>query len=337
MYLRGVDYKPYIQDANIQQVISSDDSIRLLVESMAQEEAISYLAQKYDTDKEFTNTDVFSITQKYTAGSRVELSGFSAYNPASTYTAASKIIVINNNLAYLVKNDSLAPAGIFVPADWYLLGAVNQIFSVALPYNEFNLNGIYNKGDKVYWGGKIYQCQLPSVPISHFAELQAGSISNIPQINIFPDDPVNGIKYWGVGVVYLFAGLTPTDTATAWSAGAYTAGQRVLYTDGLIYEALVSTSAIPGADITQWQSETWVNIDNRSQQLVKVLIDLTLFHVHSRIAPRNIPDLRVKNYDAAIEWLMGCAHGKITPKLPLLQPRVSRIHYGGDVRTETNW
>lgn len=337
MYLRSKDYLPYIQDGNLQQVISSDDSIRLLVESMAQEEAISYLSTKYNTDQEFTDTNVFSVSQKYFAGSRVELSGFAAYNPASTYLATSNIIVINNNLAYLIKNNSAVPAGIFVPADWYLLGNVGQIFYVALPYPEFNLNSLYKIGDRVFWRDKIYEAKLASVPISHFTRLQAGDISNVPQINIFPDDPLNGLKYWGAGTDYSFTGLSPTATATAWTAGSYSQGNRVTY-QNKIWESLINANTTtPGDDITSWQSEVWVIGDNRSQQLVKIMIDLVLYAVHSRIAPRNIPELRVKNYEAAITWLNGCAHGDITPNLPLNQPRSARIIFGGQTKSDFNW
>jgi phage gp36-like protein len=83
----------------------------------------------------------------------------------------------------------------------------------------------------------------------------------------------------------------------------------------------------------------WTPGDNRDQMFVMILIDLTLYHVHSRIAPRNIPDLRVKRYDEAIKWLKECARGKdITPDLPLLQPKSgSRIRFGGNVKNVTQY
>jgi hypothetical protein len=75
----------------------------------------------------------------------------------------------------------------------------------------------------------------------------------------------------------------------------------------------------------------WVSGDNRDQQMVLYFIDLALYHVHSRIAPRNIPELRVKRYDAAIDWFLRCAQGKVTPELPILQPKQGgRIRFGGN-------
>lgn len=77
----------------------------------------------------------------------------------------------------------------------------------------------------------------------------------------------------------------------------------------------------------------WTLGDNRSQQMVMMTIDMTLYHLHKAIAPMNIPDIRVKAYDDAISWLKKAAKGEITPNLTALQPRQgSRIRYGGNVK-----
>jgi hypothetical protein len=80
-------------------------------------------------------------------------------------------------------------------------------------------------------------------------------------------------------------------------------------------------------------SSLWVSSDPRDAQMVLYLCDLVLYHLHARIAPRNIPELRVKRYDDAIEWLKACAEGNVTPNLPLLSPKQgNRIRYGGGIR-----
>ncbi len=77
----------------------------------------------------------------------------------------------------------------------------------------------------------------------------------------------------------------------------------------------------------------WVALDNRDQQLTMYLIDMVLYHVHCRIAPRNIPDLRIKRYDDAVDWLKKCATGGVTPNIPLLKPNQgNRIAYGGNIK-----
>ena len=87
-----------------------------------------------------------------------------------------------------------------------------------------------------------------------------------------------------------------------------------------------------------WPTDTalWAASDNRNQQLVNCCVDIALYHVHSRIAPHNIPDLRVKRYDDAIAWLRRCAKGEdVTPNIPVLQPKSGRrLRYGGSVKNQ---
>lgn len=87
-----------------------------------------------------------------------------------------------------------------------------------------------------------------------------------------------------------------------------------------------------------WPNNTdyWTAGDNRNQQIVNTCIDIALYHLHSRIAPHNIPDLRVKRYDDGIAWLRRCAKGEdITADIPMYQPRQGgRVQYGGGVKNE---
>lgn len=72
--------------------------------------------------------------------------------------------------------------------------------------------------------------------------------------------------------------------------------------------------------------------DNRSQQLVQIMIDVSIYHVESRINPRNIPQLRLDRYDAAIAWLKdaGGQNNAITADIPKLIPmQGSRTRFGG--------
>lgn len=72
-------------------------------------------------------------------------------------------------------------------------------------------------------------------------------------------------------------------------------------------------------------SEYFTERDERNSKLVDVTIDVLLYHIHSRISPRNIPDLRRLRYDGddpaqrggAIGWLKQVQKGTITPNLPV--------------------
>lgn len=108
---------------------------------------------------------------------------------------------------------------------------------------------------------------------------------------------------------------------------------------------------VPG-DTDILQASIWSPSDNRDKQMVEKLIDVTLYHLHSRISPRNIPALREVRYMGnvddrvmknsgeiaypiycALGWLQGCARGSVTPNLPKLQPsKGKRIRYGGNIR-----
>jgi len=57
----------------------------------------------------------------------------------------------------------------------------------------------------------------------------------------------------------------------------------------------------------------------RNETVKQRCIDIALYHIHSKANPNILPDIRVKRYDDAIDWLKGVQSGNITPPgLPLL-------------------
>lgn len=82
----------------------------------------------------------------------------------------------------------------------------------------------------------------------------------------------------------------------------------------------------------------WTAGDNRTQSVLMIVIDITLFHLHSRISPRNIPDLRKDRYTNAIQMLQAFARGEMTAKLPVIQPKSGqRIRYGGNIKNVNSY
>jgi len=332
MYLRTSDYDPAIQDANLQQIISLNGAIRLTAELRSKEEIESYLIGKYNTEREFTDTNPFALAAVYLGGSRCELN-FAAYDPTKTYTAASKTIVVNAGIAYIIAIDTPAPAGIFDAAKWTVLGNQYDIYSLGFPYDEFDYYGHYNIGDVVFYKNKIYKCLQPSGAITHFTAFNAVQQNNIPPTNVFPDDTLSGASVWGVGVAYSVTNAIPNATYPAYAAGSYAAGVRCTF-NGLVWQSLInSNTAAPATDINKWFPIIWNLGDNRSQRLVEIMVDIVLMKLHQRIAPRNIPELRQKNYELALEWLVNSNHGNITPNLSLKQPlQGNRISFGGNTK-----
>lgn len=285
-YLIYNDYKKQIQSENLQQIISQDTTILSAAERAAQAEAISYLRQKYYTAQEFSDTKMWSRTSTYNCADRV-------YLDATPYTFrphnVGDLTLYNGDVYICIAADS---AGSFNPVKWTKIGAQYDMFNAKYPYPEFDYNGVYKVGDRVYWKGNTYTCKVQTPLLSHDVGIQYYRVENLPQRNVAPDDQMEGSAYWGNATVYVVtAGTLPTNT-NAWTAA-----------------------------------------DNRDQQMVTYFVDITLYHLHSRIAPRNIPDLRVKRYDDAVAWLKMCAKGEITPNLPLLKPtQGTRIRFGGQIR-----
>lgn len=292
-YLRDKDYDSLIQAENLSQILSNDAVIKASCANIAQAEAISYLSQKYSVKEEFTETLPFNNSAIYNAGDRVELN-FPAYNPLLTYSLNS--LITFSGKAYKNTTAITVPEA-FNTTKWFFIGNQYDIYFVTYPAPLFDYRAFWAVGKDVFWRNKVYTNKVQTNPISHYSALQSGLLENIGSINVFPDDPQNGLAYWGTGTAYtLLAGTLPSD-ATKWTLG-----------------------------------------DNRNPQMVMILIDIALFHMHSRISPRNIPQLRKDRYEGALEWLKMVAHGEITATLPILQPlRGNRIRWGGRVKNDNSY
>lgn len=143
----------------------------------------------------------------------------------------------------------------------------------------------------------------------------------------------------------IFAPLFTFDLATTYNEGqrinyteeaydnivSYVVGDRVSY-EGKIYDCLAdSTGNLPTDEnfwlfitndnsiyvATQTTAGNYPNDtnfftfgDDRDPVIVTYCIDIALYHVHSRINPRNIPQLRIDRYDMAMAWLKGIKTGE---------------------------
>lgn len=198
-FLRFFDYKNYIQNANLFQIIASTDSIRLEVEAVAQSQMISYLTDKYDCDTVFAPTTVFSYDTPYGGNALAELN-YPAW-VSGDYAAGQYVSYTDGGCYYCILN-TVSMAAPTNPTYWFFIGKQNDLYYLPYPNPLFSITGFYKVGDIVFWKNKKYTCQLGTILPDHADNLQAGTYSNIPNYNVFPDDPVNGVKYWGSGVDY---------------------------------------------------------------------------------------------------------------------------------------
>lgn len=293
-YLTPGDYRKTIQADNLQQVIGSLQTVLSDAEDTAVEEVQSYLVQKYVIDQEFQDSPKWDKTLVYHALNRVYLDA-PVFSSTDTYITGDLVAYLPTGSKDIGIYASIAgsAAHAFNPAEWAFKNYQYAIYNAAPPKPVFNYKAIYKVGDQVFWKDKIYTCLIASSQLLWSTALQYGTYANVPEGNIFPDDPVNGLQYWGAGVSYSIP---------------------------------INTSIF---DSTKWEAK-----DNRSKQIVWCCVVLALYFSHARISPRNIPDIRVKDYDDAIKKLKRFAEGDTTNvKLPLIQPKSGgRIRYGGNVK-----
>ena len=130
--------------------------------------------------------------------------------------------------------------------------------------------------------------------------------------------------------------------------------------------AIPNYNAVPGTS-PQWDNGTdysvpsasdintdtyWIKGDNRDQMLLQKVIDICLYHVHTRITPKNIPEIRIVRYMgkqedrgifekrilyptySALGWLQAAARNEdIEPGIPKKQPKQGfRVLYSGNVK-----
>jgi hypothetical protein len=336
-YLRIKDYYAYIQADNLQQVIRADDSLRLQAERGAEAKINEYLVQKYDLKKEFKDLSKYSKSV-VRAGELVDLN-YSEYNPLLTYSIDSFVSVLGKSYICITAITVPEPFNVL---KWLFIGNQYDLYNVPYPYPLFQYENFYNVGDKVFYDNKVYKCKVASVVPSQNSVLQNGTQSNKVSINVFPDSKLNGVTYWGLGIPYLFSNLPvnskPTNFSNYSNNTTYLIGNRVNF-NSTIYECIKNSLSIsPDSDISRWQPVSWLSGDNRNLSLVECYIDIVLYKLHKGIAPRNIPDLRVKAYDDAITWLDKCADGRITLDVQKLQPsQGNKIRFGGNSKRINNY
>ena len=56
----------------------------------------------------------------------------------------------------------------------------------------------------------------------------------------------------------------------------------------------------------------------RNAHIVMLYVDIVLYHLHSRINPGQVPQLRIDRYNEAKRWLEMVASGSLKPDLPLV-------------------
>lgn len=188
-------------------------------------------------------------------------------------------------------------------------GGVIEMYYGTLPHPLFDLYAQYKVNDTVYYNGRSWRALRASTsPVAYYGM----NIENIPYPNYFPT--IENNSYW------LDLGAAPIAAGTPLTDGKWTKG------------------------------------DNRDKQLLGYMCDMSLYHLHARLSPNNIPLLRTERYMgketdrstlggrlyfpeySALGWLQGCSEGRLTPRLPVIQPNQGRrIRWGGMIKAQNNY
>lgn len=161
-----------------------------------------------------------------------------------------------------------------------------------------------------------------------------GDTSLLRQMELTAQEEIESFLRHHFDVALLFAGFSQ------WSPSvAYLAENNTL----VAFENNEDDLFVVAADTAAGESPTthpakWTKTDNRHQYLLTLFIDVTLYHAHSRINPRNIPEFRIERYRDAVSWLKMVNSGKVTPNFPILEAKeeVGRNIHFGTTKIDTN-
>jgi hypothetical protein len=273
------------------------------------------------------------------------------------------------NLQQIIGNDSNVLSGAILAGEAEAKSYLTQKYELADEFKDLYPWApaiVYKAGDRVYltaplfsltatyavnalvtYNGNVYRC---SIAVTIPGAFNPASWNNLGLVN-----QIYNVKY--PAPIFQYNGVYNVGDKVFWNNSTYTCRiQTPLldHTTGIQYRAIQNLPLPnPAPDdinsgVTYWgvgvpfvftagtlptNTLVFADGDTRDQQMVLYLIDIVLYHIHSRIAPRNIPDLRVKRYDDAVKWLKMAAQGEVTPALRKIQPHTgNRIRYGGNIK-----
>lgn len=190
----------------------------------------------------------------------------------------------------------------------------NLVYLTAQAYSAL---AIYPLNTLTLHNGSVYYCSI-AIIVAEVFNIAHWTLLGVDQALFYVALPQNEFDYFTtyiLGDVVWYANKTYTAKSTV--KGILPTNSQ-FWTEGSVY----SISGIGTQDVK------WIQGDNRNQLIIMRLIDITLFHIHSRINPRNIPDLRKERYDGnspaqvggAIGWLKQISHGVVNVDLPEILP-----------------
>jgi hypothetical protein len=129
----------------------------------------------------------------------------------------------------------------------------------------------------------------------------------------------------------------------------YIIGNIVTDDDGYVYTAIAASQNQPLTLTAYWSkminiatsnATYWTVGDNRYPMFVELAMDMTLYNLHARINPRNIPELRIERNREALDQLDRWASGTDTAEVLNINTTDSEgfsIRYGNSLDKQDNF
>jgi len=106
-----------------------------------------------------------------------------------------------------------------------------------------------------------------------------------------------------------------------WALSSAYAAESIVYQYKAGKDLFFKAKVAIAADTVLEDGANWEAIDDPRDPLIKeILIDLTLYRTHIRLAPNQIPETRVQKRDDQIKFLRMVSRGDVIVDWPLIDP-----------------
>jgi len=278
-FLRNKDFYSLIQEDNLDVILGDNDNLLQDRIRSAEAEAASYLRHRYDVDKIFASLLSYSATMQYYEGNIVEWTE-TAYDSTATYNTDDRCSY--SGYIYEAKEDGVT--GTWDSSKWTQLAENESIWTCKVPsLGDLPSDNEFAYSDSAYLTDFKY---LTGWDRENITSLYFKRIDDYVYMYISEANRTANTNSYG-RFVYDETGLDMPHTVEVLSAD----------NDIIKGEITIKQYIDDDATFAVTVSNHWELKDSRDQKMVEILIDIALYHVHSRINPRNIPDLRRIRYD----------------------------------------
>ncbi len=293
MFTRTKDFERLISLTDLYTILENDQTLLTDVEELAKQKITGFLAHRYDLKQVFTDIQAFSLSKRYFVGTVVEYTE-PEFDLNKTYTVGERLSYEGKIYEVIAQVQGTPPPD----PNYYVYIMENALLFVVrrdtqgnYPDNAFNYlpseDWFTGFNDIVGWDRQDalrIERQLDTLYFYVNNELKARASykEDVP----FP---------------YRFA-LEPVQDS---------------YKTGFVgYLSLISK--IPENGVCLVNTENYFERkDPRNKVVLDWVLKIMLYELHSRINPRQIPDLRVKQYDDTLKELEKAGKGLINIDLPL--------------------